>query len=201
MKEKLRLVSPIIVEGKYDKIKLSSIVESEIIVLNGFGVFKDEKKRQMLKSIADKHGVIVLTDSDGGGLVLRNHLRAIIQSEKLTHLYIPKLEGKEGRKTEASKEGLLGVEGMDIDLLYSILEPFSIKNGSKSAQKAPENARKVTKTDLFCDGFLGGEGSAERRKLLAERCSLPDNISSKALLEAINLLYSYDRYKEIVKDL
>lgn len=201
MSEKLKLVSPIIVEGKYDKIKLSSFIESEIICLNGFGIFKDEKKREMLKGIAEKHGLIVLTDSDGGGLVIRNHLRSFIPSDRLTHLYIPKIEGKEKRKEEGSKEGLLGVEGMDISLLRSILAPFLVENEPKSADKVSEMSRKVTKTDLFCDGLLGNEGSAERRKKLCEKCSLPDNISSKALLEAINLLYTYDSYKEIINEL
>ncbi len=194
MNERLKLVSPVIVEGKYDKIKLLSIIESEIIALNGFGIFKDEKKRQMLKDIADKQGLIVLTDSDGGGLVIRNHLRALIPSDKMTHLYIPKIEGKEKRKDEASKEGLLGVEGMDIELLRSLFEPFL-------AQKVQINSRKVTKTDLYCDGLLGGEGSQEKRKRLCQKCNLPDNISSKALLEAINLLYGYDRYKEIINEI
>ncbi len=194
MQEKLRLVSPIIVEGKYDKIKLSSFIESEIIALNGFGIFKDEKKRQMLKDVAEKHGLIVLTDSDGGGLVIRNHLRALIPSHQLTHIYIPKIEGKEKRKEEASKEGLLGVEGMDIALLRALFEPFL-------AQKVQKNARKVTKTDLFCDGLLGNEGSSEKRKKLCAKCNLPDNISSKALLEAINLLYDYDRYKETINEI
>ena len=191
MNEKLKLVSPVIVEGKYDKIKLSSFIESEIIALNGFGIFKDEKKRRMLKDVAAKHGLIVLTDSDGGGLVIRNHLRALIPPHQLTHLYIPKIEGKEKRKEEASKEGLLGVEGMNIDLLRSLFEPFL-------EEKVQKSARKVTKTDLFCDGLLGNEGSAEKRKKFCSKCNLPDNISSKALLEAINLLFGYDRYKEII---
>ncbi len=193
MIEKLKLVSPVIVEGKYDKIKLSSIIESEIICLNGFGIFKDEKKRQMLKNIANERGLIVLTDSDGGGLVLRNHLRTLIPSDRLKHLYIPKIEGKEKRKEEASKEGLLGVEGMDTSLLRSLFEPFL-------AQNTQLNARKVTKTDLYCDGLLGNEGSVEKRKKLCAKCSLPDNISANSLLEAINLLYDYDRYKEIINE-
>ena len=194
MQEKLKLVSPVIVEGKYDKIKLSSIIESEIICLNGFGIFKDEKKREMLKNIANGHGLIVLTDCDGGGLVIRNHLRALIPSHQLTHLYIPKIEGKEKRKDEASKEGLLGVEGMDTSLLRELLEPFVV-------QKTQKSARKVTKTDLFCDGLLGNAGSVEKRKKLCAKCSLPDNISTNALIEAINLLCGYDRYKEIINEI
>ncbi|MBQ7780173.1 MAG: DUF4093 domain-containing protein [Clostridia bacterium] len=194
MSEKLKLVSPVIVEGKYDKIKLSSIIESEIICLNGFGIFKDEKKREMLKKIANEHGLIVLTDSDGGGLVIRNHLRALIPSHQLTHLYIPKIKGKEKRKDEASKEGLLGVEGMDTSILRELFEPFLV-------QKTQKNARKVTKTDLFCDGLLGNSGSVEKRKKLCAKCSLPDNISTNALIEAINLLFGYDRYKEIINEI
>ena len=194
MNAKLKLVSPVIVEGKYDKIKLSSIIESEIICLNGFGIFKDEKKREMLKNIAKERGLIVLTDSDGGGLVIRNHLRSLIPSDQLTHLYIPKIEGKEKRKDEASKEGLLGVEGMDTTLLRSLFEPFL-------EQKTQKNARKVTKTDLFCDGLLGNEGSSEKRIKLCKKCSLPDNISTNSLLEAINMLYDYDRYKEIINEI
>ncbi len=200
MKSKLTLDRPIVVEGKYDKIKLSSIVESEIIALNGFGIFKDEKKRQMLKAIALKHGLIVLTDSDGGGLVIRNHLRSLIPKECLTHLYIPKIEGKERRKNEPSKEGTLGVEGMETELLIRLLEPFS-DSKAESDGEGKKASKKITKTDLYLDGLSGGEGSAEKRARLSEMCSLPDNISPSALLEALNLLYTYDEYKEMLKRL
>ncbi len=194
MSDKLKLDRPVVVEGKYDKIKLSSIIDSQIISTDGFGIFKEKEKAAMLRAIAEKRGLIVLTDSDGGGLVIRNYLRSIIPPDRLTHLYIPEIEGKEKRKAAPSKEGLLGVEGMNIDLLRSLFEPFL-------AEKVQINARKVTKTDLFCDGLLGSEGSAEKRKKLCVKCSLPDNISSKAFLEAINLLYDYDRYKEIINEI
>lgn len=192
MRKKLRLRCPIVVEGKYDKIKLSTIIESQIIVLDGFGVFKDKEKNNMLRRIADNTGLIVLTDSDGGGLVIRNHLRSIIEQDKLINLYIPEVEGKEKRKESASKEGLLGVEGMDSDLLYDLLAPFE-------DEKKKTDIRRVTRGDLYEDGLMGGIGSSEKRKALCAECGLPKNISSQALLEALELLYSYDEYKEILR--
>lgn len=192
MQKKLRLKSPVVVEGKYDKIKLSSIVESQIIVLDGFGVFKDEEKNEMLRRIANDTGLIVLTDSDGGGLVIRNHLRSIIPKDKLIHLYIPEIAGKEKRKEAPSKEGLLGVEGLDTEILTRLLSPFEEQSGAK-------DVRKVTRNDLYEDGFLGGIGSSEKRKALCRECKLPQNISSSALLQSLELLYSYDEYKEIIK--
>lgn len=192
MQKKLRLKSPVVVEGKYDKIKLSSIVESQIIVLDGFGVFKDKEKNEMLRRIANNTGLIVLTDSDGGGLVIRNHLRSIIPKDKLTHLYIPEIAGKEKRKEAPSKEGLLGVEGLDTELLTQLLLPFEAEGEVKCV-------RRVTRNDLYEDGFLGGIGSSEKRKALCRECKLPQNISSSALLQSLELLYSYDEYKEIIK--
>ena len=191
MRKKLRLKSPIVVEGKYDKIKLSSIIDSRIIVLDGFGVFKDKEKHDMLRRIADVSGLIVLTDSDGGGLVIRNHLRSIISPEKLTHLYIPEVAGKERRKESPSKEGLLGVEGIDTDVLYDLLLPFE-------TESVQSDIRRVKRSDLYEDGFMGGAGSSEKRKALCRECRLPQNISSNALVEALELLYSYDEYKKIL---
>ena len=191
MRKKLRLKSPIVVEGKYDKIKLSSIIDSRIIVLDGFGVFKDNEKHDMLRRIADVSGLIVLTDSDGGGLVIRNHLRSIISPEKLTHLYIPEVAGKERRKESPSKEGLLGVEGIDTDVLYDLLLPFE-------TESVQSDIRRVKRSDLYEDGFMGGAGSSEKRKALCRECRLPQNISSNALVEALELLYSYDEYKKIL---
>jgi ribonuclease M5 len=191
MQKKLRLEWPIVVEGKYDKIKLSSIVESQIIVLDGFGIFKDKEKNEMLRRIAKHKGLIILTDSDGGGLVIRNHLRSIIPQDKLIHLYIPEIEGKEKRKASRSKEGLLGVEGVDSELLIKLLSPYE-------KVRVTEESRSITRADLYEDGLLGGLGSSEKRKALCRECGLPQNISSNSLLEALELLYSYDEYKEII---
>ncbi len=191
---KIKLDRPVVVEGKYDKIKLSSVIDSEIIVTDGFGIFKEEEKTNMLRAIAEKRGLIVLTDSDGGGLVIRNHLRSVIPSDKLTHLYIPEIQGKEKRKKAPSKEGYLGVEGMERELLIKLFEPFTVK-------KKPKNKRQITSVDLFDDGLKGGKGSSEKRKALCQKAGLPQNISSTALLEAMNLLYTYDEYKEILLEI
>lgn len=191
MQDRLRLICPIAVEGKYDKIKLSSVVESDMIVLDGFGIFKNREKSEMLKRIADKKGLIVLTDSDGGGLVIRNRLRSLISSDKLIHLYVPEIKGKERRKSEASKEGLLGVEGMETSLLYELLLPFSSKD-NKCVSCG------ISKAELYSDGLLGGKDSAKKREALCTICSLPKNLSSNALAEALNLLYSHDEYKKML---
>lgn len=194
-KEKLRLKSPIAVEGKYDKIKLSSVVESEIIVLDGFGIFKNSEKTEFLKRVAEKSGLIVLTDSDGGGLVIRNRLRSVIPQDRLINLYVPEIKGKEKRKTEASKQGLLGVEGMENEILYAILEPYSID------ADVPVSKGGITRADLYENGLMGGEGSAEKRKRLCMKCALPQNISTSALLEALNLLYTLEEYELLVSEL
>lgn len=192
---RLKLKSPIAVEGKYDKIKLSSVVESEIIVLDGFGIFKNEEKASYLRRIAEKSGLIVMTDSDGGGLVIRNRLRSLIPQDKLINLYIPEVKGREKRKTEDSREGLLGVEGIDTETLYSILEPYA-ESGEVHTDKGG-----ITRADMYADGLMGGKGSAEKRKRLCIRCSLPQNISTSSLLEALNLLYSLEEYRSIVNQL
>ena len=191
----LRLKCPVAVEGKYDKIRLSSIVESEIIVLDGFGIFKDAEKTAFLRRIAEESGLIVLTDSDGGGLVIRNRLRNVIPHQKLIHLYIPEIKGKEKRKAEASKEGLLGVEGIDSDTLYDLLKPYCVDNGTPSSKGG------ITRAHLYESGLMGGEGSSERRKQLCKKCSLPQNISTSSLLEALNLLYSLEEYRDIIDGL
>lgn len=188
---KIKLDRPVIVEGKYDKIKLSSVIDSEIIVTDGFGIFNEEEKTKMLRSIAEKRGLIVLTDSDGGGLVIRNYLRSVIPKDKLTHLYIPELPGKEKRKKTPSKEGFLGVEGMEKELLIKLFEPFTVKKRVKSKKQ-------ITSVDLFDDGLKGGKGSSEKRKALCREAGLPQNISSSSLLEALNLLYTYDEYKKLI---
>lgn len=195
MKERLILDRPIVVEGKYDKIRLSSLVEGTILCSDGFGIFKAKEKAEMIRRIAEKNGIIVLTDSDGGGLVIRNYFRSILPKDKLVHLYIPMIPGKERRKDAPSKEGLLGVEGMDLSLLYQLLLPYAL--GSEAKPKG----RPVTRADLYEDGLLGGTGSAERRKALCHVASLPDNLGTTALLEAINLLYDYDEYRALLKEI
>lgn len=193
MIDKIKLNIPIAVEGKYDKIKLSSIADAQIITTEGFGVFASKEKAALIRRIAEPRGIIVLTDSDGAGLVIRNYFNSILPKEKLFHIYIPKIEGKEKRKKSPSKEGTLGVEGIDADLLRKLLLPFA-------ADEPTTRGREVTKTDFFADGLSGTDGSAERRRRLCERLALPDNMSANALLAAVNLLCDYDKYKEMVEN-
>lgn len=192
MADKLYLDRPIVVEGKYDKIRLSSLIDSEILVCDGFGIFKAKEKTDMIRRVAAKNGVIVLTDSDSGGLVIRNYFRSILPKEQLIHLYIPEIKGREKRKTEEGKDGLLGVEGMDNALLYELLLPFSV--GERKERKG----RKVTRLDLYEDQLTGGKDSASYREKLCLLAGLPRRIGTSALVEALNLLYTYEEYKAMV---
>lgn len=182
----------IVVEGRYDKIKLDSILDADVITLDGFGVFKSEEKKALIKSSAKRRGIIVLTDSDGAGLVIRNHVMSITGGEGVTNLYIPQIEGKEKRKTSPSKEGLLGVEGVDADILRDIFE-----NYRASSKRETE----ITKAHLYADGFIGKEDSSEKRKRLAKKLSLPENISTNALISALNIVLTLEDYKKVCEEL
>ena len=190
---KIKIDIPIIVEGKYDVIKLQSIIDGQIIRVDGFSFFSSKENQDYIRKVAEKHRVIVLTDSDGAGLVIRNHLRSIIPKDKIYHVYTPQIKGKEKRKNSPSKEGFLGVEGMSSDVLRNLFLPFT-SNSDK------ENAKKVTKLDFFEDGISGSTNSKEKRDWLKRRLDLPMNISSNALLNSVNLLLSYEEYKAIIKE-
>ncbi|MBQ9979076.1 MAG: DUF4093 domain-containing protein [Clostridia bacterium] len=193
--DKLKIPYPIIVEGKYDKQKLSLICEGLIIKTDGFGVFKASEKAALIRTLASKTPLIVLTDSDGGGRVIRSHVSSLVPKDKLIQLYIPRIEGKEKRKSEPSKEGLLGVEGMETELLYGLLCPFSDKNGGEAAQRLEKIASNpLKKVDLYIDGLTGGENSAARRDEVAKKFGLPEGMSAGALLEALRALASYEEY-------
>ena len=148
----------------------------------------------MLRRIAAQNGIIVLTDSDGGGLVIRNYFNAILPKDQVTHLYIPAVKGREKRKTEDSKEGLLGVEGMDNELLRQLFEPFAVDID------APARGEPITKTDLYEDGLSGGVGSREKRAALCRLAGLPLNLSADAMLTALNLLYDKEKYKGLLDE-
>ena len=196
--EKLRISYPIIVEGKYDKIKLSSLVEGTLITTDGFALFKSGEKLALLKRLAERTPVIVLTDSDGGGKVIRSHITSAIPKDRLIQLYIPQIKGREKRKTVDSAEGYLGVEGVEADILRGILLPFaSDGNGARGEITRAE----ITKTDFFCDGLSGGENSSQRRDMLAQKLGLPSKMTANALLEAVKILCTYEEYKNIVLNL
>ncbi len=193
--EKLTLKYPIIVEGKYDKIKLSSIICGTIITTDGFGLFKNSERLSLLKRLAEKTPVIVLTDSDGGGKVIRSHITSAIPRERLIQLYTPQIKGRERRKTADSAEGFLGIEGVDAKILYDLFLPFS-SEGDGEITRA-----EITKTDFFCDGLSGGENSAQKRDMLAEKLGLPRGMTANSLLEAVKIICTYEEYKLAVESL
>ena len=189
--EKTKISLPIIVEGRYDKSALSGFIEGTVITTDGFSVFNNKEKQALIRRVA-KDGIIVLTDSDGGGKQIRAFLAGIIPKDKIHNLYIPQIEGKESRKRKASKAGTLGVEGMEKDVLLRLLEPFAEGAVSEKSNK------KITKVDFFADKLTGCDNASENRARLCEMCELPNDMTPNALLEAMNLLYGYDRYKELV---
>ena len=204
MSEKLKIDLPIAVEGKYDKIKLASIVDANIITTGGFGIFSSDEKKLLIRRLAEPRGIIIL--SDGAGLVIRNYFRSILPSDKLIHLYIPQISGREKRKRQPSKAGILGVEGIDAGMLRRLLEPFAV-GGDRDVDEASANTdsvnadstrREVTKTDFYSDRLSGSESSALRRAALCHLLGLPDNMSANALLAAVNMLCGYDGYRELV---
>ena len=189
--EKIKISLPIIVEGRYDKSTLSGFVDATIITTGGFSIFNNKEQQALIRRLS-KDGVIVLTDSDGGGKQIRKFLAGILPPDKIHNLYIPKIEGKESRKRKASKSGTLGVEGMDKEVLLRLLVPF--ENG----EKPQKEGKLLTKVDFFEDKLTGHDNSSERRKALCNLCGLPDDMTPNALLEAMNLLYSFEEYKQLV---
>ena len=190
MDGKLKLTLPLIVEGRYDKSTLMGFVDGVIITTDGFGIFNNKEKQSLIRRICEG-GVIVLTDSDGGGRQIRSFLSGIIPKDKIYNAYIPEIVGKEKRKTKPSKSGKLGVEGMSREVLCRVLSPYI--NGS-----LPDKSRDITKTDLYLDGLTGGDNSTVKRAELCRICELPSDMTPNALLEALNLLYSYEEYKDKV---
>ena len=193
--KKLKINLPIIVEGRYDKITLSSIFDAKIIELSGFGIFNSKEKQALIRALGKRGGVILLTDSDGGGVQIRSFLSGILKRDEVFHLYIPQIEGKEKRKRAPSKSGFLGVEGMSREVLEKLFEPF-VDRGACEENTQKSHEKGVTKADFYKDGLSGGERSREYRRQLAEQLSLPRDMSANALLDAINLLFSYEEYKE-----
>ena len=197
--EKIKISLPIIVEGKYDKNTLLQIFDATVITLGGFGVFNSKEKQCLLRKISE-NGIILLTDSDGAGGVIRSFIKGIIPKEKVYNLYIPKIEGKEKRKIKASKEGLLGVEGMSREALVKVFEPF-IGKGDSTCVCEFKQREMITKVDFYMDKLTGAENSAALRDRLAGRFGLPDGMSANALLEALNILTSREGYRRAVEEI
>ena len=185
----------IIVEGKYDKIKLSSIIDAVIIETDGFGIFKDKQKQKLLRMLADKKGLVILTDSDSAGFTIRNFICGFVPKERIINAYIPDVFGKERRKDAPSKEGKLGVEGVSSSLIKAALE----KAGVLCSEDNLSEKRVVTKTDFYLDGLTGGNDSKEKRLALLNYLSLPERMTTNALIEIINSFMTYEDYKNAVK--
>ena len=194
MTERLKIPYPVIVEGKYDKLRLESVIEAQILTTDGFGVFNREEKGTLLRALAKKTPLIVLTDSDGAGKLIRSHLTSILPADRLIQLYVPRVKGVEKRKNAPSAEGVLGVEGMDRELLYRLLLPYA--DADAVEKRTAENP--LSKTDFYVDGLTGGENSREKRDALAERLGLPVGMTPNALLAALRMLCTYEEYCDAV---
>ena len=195
MIERLKIPYPVIVEVRYDKLRLESVIEAHIIPTDGFGIFKKEEKASMLRALAQKTPLILLTDSDGAGKLIRSHLTSVLPPERVIQLYVPRIAGKEKRKNEASAEGILGVEGMERTLLYELFAPYA--NAEAVENRMAENP--LSKTDFYEDGLTGGEGSREKRDALCIRLGLPTGMTPNALLAALRVLCTYEEYCALVE--
>ncbi len=185
----------VIVEGRYDKIKLGSIIETPIIETNGFRIFKDKEKQSLIRKIAEKRGILILTDSDSAGFVIRNFLRGVVPEREIKHAYIPQLKGKEKRKSEFSKEGLLGVEGMSEAVIVEAIR----KSGAEIlGDNKPHTFGEITKADLFELGLSGRENSKQLREKLLKELDMPGYLTTNAMLAAINCVYSLEELKSFI---
>ena len=185
----------VIVEGRYDKIKLSEVIDTPVIETGGFRIFKDKEKQNLIRKIAEERGILVLTDSDSAGFVIRNFLKGNVPEEKIKHAYIPQLNGKEKRKSEVSKEGLLGVEGVGAEIIAEAVR----KSGATIIGEDNEIKKsEITKQDLYELGLTGKENSAIMREKLLKKLELPTYLSTNAMLSALNCLYSLEELKELI---
>ena len=192
----IKLKQAIIVEGKYDKIRLSSIIDAVIIVTNGFGIFKDKEKLALIRFYAESTGIIILTDSDRAGFVIRNHIKGAVKNGIIKNVYIPEILGKEKRKQKPSAEGKLGVEGMNEKI---ILEAFE-RAGITSDKSERKSGGVITKTDLYMLGLSGGKDSSLMRKRLLERMKLPSILSANSMLEVLNTVTDIETLKKIMNE-
>ena len=191
----IKLGPVILVEGKYDKIKLSQIFDTTILTTDGFGIFKQKDKVAMLRKLAETHGLLVFTDADGAGLVIRNFLKGAITGGKVYHAFITDLYGKEKRKAKGSKEGKLGVEGVPDEIIIQAVER------SGAMDETPREKGGITKADLYDLGLSGGQGSAEKRKALLKALQLPENLSSNALLDVLNCMTDREELAKLGNEL
>ena len=194
--DKLRVRYPVIVEGRYDKAKLCSLMEGDIIQTDGFRVFSDKRKLALIRRLAGEDKIILLTDSDRAGFRIRSHIAGAVPPEKVIHIYIPQVLGKERRKARPSAEGTLGVEGMDADLLREALAKAGVLEGQEPPRREP-----ITKGDLYALGLSGGAGSAALRRALQERLGLPRGVGPNALPGILTRITTPGELRALVAEL
>jgi len=187
--DKLKISYPIIVEGKYDRLRVLSVADACVYTTDGFGIFKKNEKLALFRKLAEKSPIIVLTDSDGAGKLIRSHVGSAVPKERLIQLYIPQIAGVEKRKSEPSAEGFLGVEGIERKMLHGLLSPYANEGAYLASLENP-----LSKTDLYIDGLTGGKDSAEKRDELCTRLGLPRGMTPNALLAALRVLLTYEEY-------
>ena len=186
----IRLDKPVIVEGKYDKIALQNVIDALIITTDGFGIFKNKEKCDLIRRLARKNGVIIMTDSDSAGAVIRSYIKKIVSDCEIINVYVPELQGKEKRKAKPSKSGLIGVEGMSPEIIEDALR----KSGVFSVRA--EERRKITKADMFAFGLSGREDSREKRKSFLRQLGLPESLSSSAMLDVLNNSFTFEEFNK-----
>ena len=191
----IKLKQTIIVEGKYDKIKLDSFIDALIIPTNGFSIFKDKEKRDLICKLAKENGIIIITDSDSAGMIIRNHIKGSVHDGSITNVFIPDILGKEKRKTTHSKEGKLGVEGISVEILTKCLENagINVENSNESYEKRWQ----IKKSDLYEDGFLGCDNSSQKREILLKRLGLPCRLSTNDLIEILGRICTKEEYESL----
>lgn len=192
----IKIKQAVIVEGKYDKIKLSGIIDAPIIQTDGFGIFKDKELQLLIRKLAEKRGILVLTDSDSAGFKIRSFIGSTVDQRNIKHAYIPDIFGKESRKTEPSKEGKIGVEGVSEEIILQALA-----NAGVLCETTPEPERPITKLDLYELGFAGGEDSSKKRSALLRYYSFPARLSANSLVKVLNCVTTYDRFIEDIKEI
>ena len=190
----IKLKQAVIVEGRYDKIKLKNIIDAPIIETNGFRIFNDKQRQSLIRQIAEKRGILIMTDSDGAGFVIRNFLKGTVDNSKIKNCYIPQLSGKEKRKERGSAEGFLGVEGVPDEVIIEAVR----KSGADIVGEEAQERKEITKADLYSLGLTGTENSAQKRKQLLDKLNLPGYLSTNAMLTALNCLYSLEEFKNII---
>ncbi len=188
----LKIDEVIVVEGRYDKNTLSQVVDALILETGGFSIFNDRQKQKLLRTLADERGLVVLTDSDGAGFMIRNFIRGCVDPARVKHAYIPDVYGKERRKSAPSKEGKLGVEGMSPEVLLEALSRAGVE-----VNTGLEMRDAITKADLYARGLSGKEGSAQKRKQLLERLDLPEKLTADGLLDILNALMSRKAFYDL----